>query len=461
MKKKRRKNKKKIITRKNQLRHLRTVYNSIDVSGFSPEDFQNESALYEQYRSESNRVYPFLSTLPSDNPLVQIIENKRLKYLQLWDTKRIPVGGGRKSDNQIFTDFQNLRNEKWKKILIKDDKKRKTILWDFSSLDSGVNQYFPEMLDVITTRKSVLDGLRNQKYFLNNYERKIFHDNYDKIKTDNRKFYSFFQQMVRMCSGSHPVVNFPSLVAQHIVMESYFDTIKRNNGIENDNLVILDPCAGWAGRLAGVLCAFSKLRMDYQRRYGRKLHITYLTTDPNKDVHERFSALINDWFSSVESKHAINYFHFNKQILGCETPEFLDFCKRTLDELNVSGANVAFTSPPYFDQEQYSKDAAQSCNKYRDDYPNWVDSFLRGMIKNVHTLLQPKGRFYLNIANTSKGNKKYPSESESVRLLREQGMREVITYKMLLSGVPNKHCVNQVIVNGIHKKFEPVFVYEK
>jgi len=459
MKNKSNKNRKSNKTRNNQPKHLKTVYNSIDVSGFSPKDFQHESALYEQYRSESNREYPFLSTLPSENPLVQIIENKRSKYLALWDTNRNPVGGGRKSDQQIFIDFLNLRNMKWKKILIQDSNKRKIVLWDLSLRDSGVNQYFPEMMDVMTTESSVIDCFRDKDCFLKDYERKIFKDNYKSLQEDNRKFYGFFQQMVRIYSGSHPVANFPSLVAQYIIMESYYDTIKRNNGIENDNFVILDSCGGWAGRLVGVLCAFHKLRNDYQRRYGRKLQVTYLTTDPNENVHERFGAIVNDWFSLVEPKHSIEYFHFHKEKLGCQTPEFLNYCQRILRQLNVSGVNVALTSPPYFCQEWYSKDKAQSCEMYRE-YKTWVDCFLSGMIKNVHTLLQPKGRFYLNIANTTKDRKKYPLESDSVRLLKEQGMKEVITYKMVLSGKPTGS--HKVTVPGKKpKKFEPVFVYEK
>ena len=125
------------------------------------------------------------------------------------------------------------------------------------------------------------------------------------------------------------------------------------------------------------------------------------------------------------------------------------------------------TSPPYFDQEQYSKHENQCCVKYRNDYTSWVQTFLSGMIKNVYELLQPKGRFYLNIANTKKGSKLFPSETESVRLLKEQGLNEVVTYKMLLSGVPPEGCVNVVSVRNIKtkeiklKKFEPVFVYEK
>ena len=451
----------------NKPRPLGTVYNGIDVIGFTLADYQMEKALYDQLKAESNDEKFSLSSLPQDNPLRQIIENKRITYLGFWNSKRIPVGGGKKSDQQILVDFQNLRNEKWGKILIKDINKRKIILWDFSSLDSGVNQYFPEMLDVPTTNSSVLDCLRDKDRFLKSYEQKILKAGFYKVEDSESSFYSVFSQMVRMGSGSHPVVNFPSLVAQYIVMESYYNTIKLNNGIENDNFVILDPCSGWSGRLYGVLCSYHKLRRDYQRRYGRKLHVSYLTTDPNKDVHERFGAIVNDWFSLVEPKHSLEYFHFHKQTLGCETPEFLNYCKVILNELNVSGVNVALTSPPYFDQEQYSKHPTQCCVKYRNDYPNWVQTFLSGMIKNVYELLQPKGRFYLNIANTKKGSKLLPSETESVRILKEHGMKEVVIYKMLLSGKPPKGCVNVVSVKNMTtkkitlKKFEPVFVYEK
>jgi hypothetical protein len=446
---------------------LRTVYNGIDVDGFTLADYQMEKALYDQLKAESNDENFSLLSLPQDNRLREIIENKRTMYLEFWNSKRIPTGGGRKSDKKILEDFKNLRSKKWKDILIKDANNNKIILWDFSSLDSGVNQYFPEMLDVPTTKGSVLDCLRDKDRFLNGYEKKILKPGFYKVEKTDSSFYSVFSQMIRMGSESHPVVNFPSLVAQYIVMESYYNTIKLNNGIENDNFVVLDECSGWAGRLAGILCSFHKLRNDYQSRYGRKLHITYLTTDPNKDVHERFAAIVNDWFSLVEPKHSLDYFHFHKQTLGCETPEFLSYCKGVLSDLNVSGANVALTSPPYFDQEQYSKDPSQSCVKYRNDYPSWVQNFLSGMIKNVYELLQPKGRFYLNIANTKKGSKLFPSETESVRLLKEHGMKEVVTYKMLLSGVPNKNCVNVTSVPNIKtkeiklKKFEPVFVYEK
>jgi hypothetical protein len=451
----------------NKPRPLGTVYNGIDVIGFTLADYQMEKALYDQLKAESNDEKFSLSSLPQDNLLWQIIEKKRTTNLMYWNSKRIPIMSGTKSDQQIFVDFQTLRKKRWNDILIMDTNKKRIILWDFSSLDSGVNQYFPEMMDVPTTKISAIDCLRDEDNFLHSYEQKILKSGYYKVGENDSSFYSVFKQMLRMGSGSHPIANFPSLVAQYIVMESYYNTIKLNNGIENDNFIILDPCSGFSGRMVGVLCSFHKLRRDYQRRFGRKLHVTYLTTDPNKDVHERFAAIVNDWFSLVEPKNSLDYFHFHKQTLGCETPEFLSYCKGVLSDLNVSGVNVALTSPPYFDQEQYSKHPTQCCVKYRNDYPNWVQTFLSGMIKNVYELLQPKGRFYLNIANTKKGSKLLPSETESVRILKEHGMKEVVIYKMLLSGKPPKGCVNVVSVKNMTtkkitlKKFEPVFVYEK
>ena len=205
-----------------------------------------------------------------------IIEEKRIRFLKYWDEERIPIGGGSKSDKRITRDFRNLRIAEWCDVLRMADNGERNILWDFSSLDSGLNQYFPEMMDVPTTKGSVLECLRDRKRFFESYESKIFKDGLHRFKSERSSFLSVFKEMIRFGSGSQPVVNFPSKVAQYIVIESYYDTIKRSNHIENDNFVVLDHCTGWAGRLLGVLCAFHKIRNDYRSRYGRDLYITYI-----------------------------------------------------------------------------------------------------------------------------------------------------------------------------------------
>jgi hypothetical protein len=424
---------------------------------FEKEDYFRELQMYEQLKDRSHRESFSLLDLPEDNPLVKIIEEKRIRFLKYWDKDRIPIGGGSKSEKRITRDFKNLRIAEWCDVLRMSDDGERNILWDFSSHDSGLNQYFPEMMDVPTTKGSVLECLRDRTRFFESYENKIFKDGLHRFKKEKSSFLSVFKEMIRLGSGSQPVVNFPSKVAQYIVIESYYDTIKRSNHIENDNFVVLDPCTGWAGRLLGLLCAFHKLRNDYRGKYGRELYITYLTTDPNTDVHDRFINIVKDWFKDIEPQGYGVFFKFYKNTIGCETPDFLNYCKKILSDLNLKGVNVAVTSPPYFNREQYSTDENQSFKKY-PVYKQWVDNFLTGMIKNVHELLIPHGRFYLNIANTKEQGDTNHMQDDSIRLLKEVGMREVIIYKMTLSGTCKS--VNAVIINGICKKYEPVFVYE-
>jgi len=257
------------------------------------------------------------------------------------------------------------------------------------------------------------------------------------------------------------------MVGMWIISQSYFQTLDIYNGVPNDNFVVLDPCSGWGSRLQSTLCVFNRLRVDYYYRYGRQLHVSYLSTDPNKLVHDRFENIVLDWFESIEPAVTRKYFHFDKEEFGCETPEFLKYCKTVLSGFGLAGANVSFTSPPYFDREKYSKDKAQSYLKYKK-YSLWRIKFLKGMIDNVHELLIPGGRFYLNISNTLEPNGRInPMESDSVTFFSESGMKEVKTYKMMLSGSSkSEHMVSVGFpeinpeMNPEHK-FEPVFVYEK
>jgi len=441
-------------------KEIRILYQMKNVlfRDFDEETYKYEKGLYNELKKQFGAGYQSLSDVPIDHPLIQIIEEKRTRFLDYWEKERSPIGGGTKSDLRITSDFKKLRSDEWCDVLRTDDGGNKNILWDYTSLDSGLNQYFPEMMDVPTTNGSVLDCLRDRKRFFQSYESKILKDGLHRFKCDKSKFLSVFKEMIRLGSGSQPVVNFPSRVAQYIVIESYYNTIKRFDRIENDNFVVLDPAAGWSGRMLGVLCAFHKLRNDYRARYGKELYITYLTTDPNTAVHDRFNNIVKDWFEFIEPKGSCKYFRFFKHTIGCETEEFLNFCKSALLSLNVSGVNLALTSPPYFNREQYSEDENQSFKKY-PVYQLWVDSFLNGMIKNVHDLLVPFGRFYLNIANTKENGGTNLMQDDSIRLLKESGFTEINQYKMVLSG--NSKSENAVIINGLCKKYEPVFVFEK
>ena len=439
---------------------LRTLYNSIDLSDYTKEKLEYEKQLYEEEKKKyTGKKKSFLSTLPLDNSLIKILDGKRINLLDQWNTKRIPVGGNKREDTLIIKNFQKLRIKDVSEVFRESFDEECDILYDFTKLDCGLNSYFPEMLNVPTVNGSVIDCLqeKNRTRFLNGYENKIF--NNPCVDITEKNFYSTFRQMCRISTNTQPVGNFPTMVGMFIIFDSYYQTLMDCKYIPNDNFVILDPCAGWGGRLLGTLCIFHTLREDYLKRYGRQLYVTYLSTDPNTDIEERYKNIILDWFEFIEPEDTSRYFHFEKETMGCETPEFLDYCKSVLNNYCLSGVNVSLTSPPYYNREKYSDDDAQSYKRYKT-YPVWRDKFLQGTIKNVSQLLLPYGRFYLNIADTLEPDgSENPMESDSIRFFKECGMKEVKTYKMLLSGSSDsKH---KVRIDSPEHKFEPVFVYEK
>ena len=436
---------------------LRTLYNDFDLSDFTQEKLDFEKQLYKEEKIKyTGKGKSFLKTLPKEHPLIQIIKEKQDKLYNQWITKGIPVGGVRRNDKQIISDFKQLELKDLSDVIWTSDE-GESCLCDFTNLDCGLNLYFPEMMSVPTINGSVIDCLTDFDRFLTGYENKIL-NHPTKIVTE-KNIYCIFKQMCRLSTGTTPVGNFPTKIGMFIILESFYDTLLRYKCIPGDNFVICDPCTGWGGRLLSTLCMFHRLKDEYLKRVGRQLHVTYISTDPNTEVHDRFKNIISDWFETIKPEDDSEYFHFEKEIVGCETPEFLNFCKTVLSSIGLTGVNVSFTSPPYFDREKYSTDTSQSYLMY-PEYPEWKIKFLKGMIDNVNELLIPGGKFYLNISNTyEKNGTVNPMEKDSVTFLQESGMKSVNNYKMLLSGSSNS--VNCVEMGNVPHKFEPVFVFEK
>jgi hypothetical protein len=152
---------------------LRTIYNGIDFQGFSQKELDYEQELYmEEKKKYSGEGTLFLRDLPIDHPLIQSISKKWSYLVYQWDMFRIPVGGNKSDDIQIINDFKQLRNCSLNDILLELNDGT-LVLWDFSNLDSGLNQHFPEMLNVQTTNGSIIGNFKDFKKFLKGYEDKI------------------------------------------------------------------------------------------------------------------------------------------------------------------------------------------------------------------------------------------------------------------------------------------------
>ena len=107
--------------------------------------------------------------------------------------------------------------------------------------------------------------------------------------------------------------------------------------------------------------------------------------------------------------------------------------------------DFAFTSPPYFNWEQYSDDAEQSFKNFSTN-EDWNNGFLRKTIQNVFTGLKPGKYMGLNVANI-KSHKTF--EDDTVRIAVEEGFEHTDTYKLQLSSQESG------------AKYEPVFIFRK
>lgn len=134
----------------------------------------------------------------------------------------------------------------------------------------------------------------------------------------------------------------------------------------NDQIDILDPCAGWGDRLIGALAC------DNVK--------SYTGVDPNDLLHPRY-----------EQMRLL--FGNNKHCEFINSP-FEDAC---LDEKLF---DLVMTSPPYFDLEVYNDDPDQSISRY-PEIQDWLEYFLFVALEKMVSHLKSGGLLVINI-NDSK-----------------------------------------------------------
>lgn len=207
------------------------------------------------------------------------------------------------------------------------------------------NYYHPQMWEVRCrgrkSPKEVFDDLE----LLTKAIYKRIHLSDTKLKPFNiRKSIKVF--------GGYGVSNFRPTIAKYI-----YEKFCPLNGY------VLDPCMGYGGRLLGAL-ASSKVSfyqgydpdkrqcsgnflMSKELNNGKEISITNLPFEDSKDVHGRF--------------------------------------------------DLVFTSPPYFNTEEYSYDETQSFIRY-PTYLEWVEGFLYPLIRKSYLALKPGAYFIINVA---------------------------------------------------------------
>ena len=131
---------------------------------------------------------------------------------------------------------------------------------------------------------------------------------------------------------------------------------------------ILDPTAGWGDRLCAAIANDSEL---------------YVGIDTNTDLFPCYTKMIKKLCSKEKRK---NYIMIND---GIETAK-----------LPVNDFDLVFTSPPFFDLEEYSKSSKDSMVAH-PTADRWYNDFLLVLLKKAYDHLIVGGRLVLYVAEST------------------------------------------------------------
>ena len=446
----------------------------------------------------------------NDSQTTEWIDKMRSFILSQWDGEGIPPTIGQ-SESKIKTNFRKLRDYNIQQFLISDDDGNKNVIKNYNKFASGVNQFFPTMLKTTVGKSSIYDWFTDEykdkfhkvirrilkrdsmynwskcllqgeelpeHFFVVQHKKNSVENIYktltieeienldDKYKTNlpselddenykflvhkfelGQKLFPAGIQAFRLGLGQ-PAVNFPPLTARWIY-ENYTNHIPKE-----ETLNIYDPSSGWGGRILGAMSSH------------RKIH--YIGTDPNTDnfINElgitRYEYVANFFNDEClesnsfweEEKNTYHVFQEGSEHIG-NHPDFQQY-KGKLD--------LVFTSPPYFDREQYSSDETQSFKSY-PQYDDWRDNFLKPTLENAFHSLRNDRYLLWNIADIKIGKDKFhPLEQDSIDILTNLGMEYQGKLKMLMTsmvGVDQSNVKNSVVIEKKALKFEPIFVFYK
>lgn len=209
------------------------------------------------------------------------------------------------------------------------------------------------------------------------------------------------RKMMKMFTGTQSVSNFRPTAAKKMY-ELY----------TNDGDTVLDMSSGFGGRLIGASA----------------LNIHYIGIEPSTDTYNGLVDMVDDFNIDAEI-HKVGSEDFLPE------EESIDFC---------------FTSPPYFNTEQYSDEETQSYKKFSTQ-EEWMNGFMKKTLENCYHGLK-KGKYMaINIANV----KSYPLiEQNTVETAINTGFEYLEFYKMALS--------NSNMTKGKSAyKYEPIYIFRK
>ncbi len=147
--------------------------------------------------------------------------------------------------------------------------------------------------------------------------------------------------------------------------------------------LIYDYSSGFGGRLLGFMAS------NFQQKDSK-----YISVEPCSETYAGLIKMV-DFFDMHD------FIELHK--IGSE-----DFLPPHYKEK----FGLAFSSPPYFNKEEYSEEETQSCIKF-PVYQDWRDKFWFKTMENIHYLLKKDGIFIVNIHDIKDGKENIPLIKET------------------------------------------------
>ncbi|MDQ3667954.1 MAG: site-specific DNA-methyltransferase [Acidobacteriota bacterium] len=217
------------------------------------------------------------------------------------------------------------------------------------------------------------------------------------------------RSMLRIFSNTTRVSNFRPTAAKAI-FEEY----------SKDGDPVIDFSAGYGGRLLGCMT----------------LNRHYIGIEPCRDQVRGLHRMVAKLNKLVKPETRVTIHQ------GC--------AEDILTTLESKSVSLVFSSPPYFNNERYSKESSQSYIKY-PVYEEWIKCFLEKVLCESHRILKPRGQLLMNIADIEG----FELTKDVVRLARKYFTLEN-TLQLRLGHKP--YLRNRT---GKVYKHEPIFVFRK
>jgi tRNA1(Val) A37 N6-methylase TrmN6 len=207
---------------------------------------------------------------------------------------------------------------------------------------------------------------------------------------------SEIRRMLTMTSGCGHVTKYRTVTAKAIIQ---FFGAKQ----------VLDPCAGWGGRMLGCLAA------------GEDTYYVGCEPDPHT----------SDGLANILADNAVISPDIRARARALIMPQPAEVA---LDHIKqIRKFDMVLTSPPYFNLELYTT-GEQSTTNYKT-WEEWKDNWLKPVILKSLACLKENGVSCWSVKNF-KSDKSYPLEDVTKQIHEEAGWKLVKTVSMTGSARP-------------------------